>query len=129
MSHIIHDIKLASQIGRYSDAVEIAPNQRLLFTSGTPGLSAAGEVPDDITAQSEIAWRHIIGILEKANMGVGDIFKVTQYLTRFDDVRPYAQVRNRYLGDARPASMLAVIPDLVWKNFLVEVEIMAAKPA
>jgi hypothetical protein len=33
----------------------------------------------------------------------------------------------RYLGQARPAAMLLVIPQLVWPEILVEVEIIAAK--
>ena len=60
-------------------------------------------------------------------MTVHDIVKVTQYLTRAEDIKDYAQVRNRFLGTARPASMLLVIPQLVWPNLLVEVEIIAAK--
>jgi enamine deaminase RidA (YjgF/YER057c/UK114 family) len=60
-------------------------------------------------------------------MTVTDIVKVTQYLTRADDIAAYAKVRTRYLGQARPASMLLVIPQLVWPEILVEVEIIAAK--
>jgi enamine deaminase RidA (YjgF/YER057c/UK114 family) len=60
-------------------------------------------------------------------MSVTDIAKVTQYLTRADDIMAYAKVRTRYLGQARPASMLLVIPQLVWPEILVEVEIIAAK--
>ncbi len=51
---------------------------------------------------------------------------MTQYLTRADDIAAYAQVRNRFLGGARPASMLLVVPQLVWPKLLVEVEIIAA---
>jgi hypothetical protein len=36
-------------------------------------------------------------------------------------------VRSRVLGDARPASMLLVVPQLVRPEFLLEVEIIAAK--
>jgi enamine deaminase RidA (YjgF/YER057c/UK114 family) len=36
-------------------------------------------------------------------------------------------VRTRFLGDVRPAAMLLVIPQLVRPEFLVEVEIVAAK--
>ena len=35
MSHTIHDIGVASQIGTYSDAIETGPNLRWLLTSGT----------------------------------------------------------------------------------------------
>ena len=98
------------------------------MTSGTPGLTANGDgLPKDVTGQAELAWQHIIGILGKAGMTVTDIVKVTQYLTRADDIAAYAKVRTRYLGQVRPAAMLLVIPQLVWPEILVEVEILAAK--
>jgi 2-iminobutanoate/2-iminopropanoate deaminase len=128
MAHTIHDIGVASQIGSYSDATEAKPNLRWLMTSGTPGLALSGDgLPEDITGQAELAWQHIIGILGKAGMTVTDIVKVTQYLTRADDIAAYAKVRTRYLGQTRPASMLLIIPQLVWPEILVEVEIIAAK--
>ena len=104
MTHKIHDIGVAARIGTYSDAVEAGPNQRWLFTSGTPGMDAAGELPDDITAQAELAWSHILTMLDRAGMAVGDLVKITQYLTRAEDIPAYAKVRARMLGDARPAS-------------------------
>src|SRR5215469_5429349 len=81
----------------------------------------------DITGQSELAWENMLRVLSKADMTVDDIVKVTQYLTRAEDIKACSQVRNRFLGTARPASMLLVIPQLVWPNLLVEVEIIAAK--
>lgn len=129
MNHTIHDIGIASQIGRYSDAIETKPNLRWLMTAGTPGFAEASQIPPGITEQSELAWENALKLLSKADMTVHDIVKVTQYLTRADDIKAYAQVRNRFLGDARPASMLLVIPQLVWPNLLVEVEIIAAKAA
>jgi enamine deaminase RidA (YjgF/YER057c/UK114 family) len=128
-THVIHDMGVAGQIGSYSDAIEAGPNLRWLVTSGTPGLSAAGELPRDIVGQSDIAWQHLAGALDKAGMTVADIVKVTQYLTRAEDIAAYAKVRSRYLGEARPASMLLVVSQLVWPGFLVEVEIIAAKAA
>jgi len=60
-------------------------------------------------------------------MTLADIVKTTHYLTRAADIPAYAQVRARYLGDERPASMLLVIPQLVRPEFLVEIEVIAAK--
>jgi 2-iminobutanoate/2-iminopropanoate deaminase len=127
MTHTIHDIGVSKQIGFYSDAIEAKPNLRWLMTAGTPGFTDASEVPTDIAGQSELAWENVLRVLAKAEMTVHDIVKVTQYLTRAEDIKAYAQVRNRFLGAARPASMLLVIPQLVWPNLLVEVEIIAAK--
>jgi 2-iminobutanoate/2-iminopropanoate deaminase len=127
MTHKIRDISVASQIGAYSDAIEVSPNLRWLVTSGTPGLSTTGDLPKDISSQAELAWKHVIRMLDQAGMTVADIVKVTQYLTRAEDISAYARVRTHFLGDVRPASMLLVIPQLVRPEFLVEVEIIAAK--
>jgi enamine deaminase RidA (YjgF/YER057c/UK114 family) len=72
MTHTIHDVGIANQIGSYSDAIEAKPNLRWLMTSGTPGLSVGGDLPKDITGQAELAWQHVISLLEKADMTVAD---------------------------------------------------------
>ena len=127
MTHQQHDIGVARQIGAYSDAVEVAPNARWLFTAGTPGLALDGSLPGDITGQAELAWRHIVTLLERAGMTVHDLVKVTHYLLRASDIAAYAEVRSRFLGDARPASMLLVVPELVRPEFLLEIEACAAR--
>ncbi len=68
MTHIIHDIGVASQIGTYSDAIEVGPNLRWLLTAGTPGLSANGDLPKDITGQAERAWEHVIDMLSRRHL-------------------------------------------------------------
>jgi 2-iminobutanoate/2-iminopropanoate deaminase len=70
MNHTIHDIGVAKQIGAYSDAIEVAPNARWLMTAGTPGLALDGQLPSDITEQAELAWTHIVTMLQKAGMTV-----------------------------------------------------------
>ena len=127
MPHSIHDIGVAKQVGVYSDAIGTAPNLRWLVTSGTPGLTTTGDLPKDITGQAERAWEHVVRMLEQAGMTVADLVKVTQYLTREGDIPAYGRVRTRFLGNTRPASMLLVIPHLVRPEFLVEVEVIAAK--
>ena len=128
MTHnTIHDVGIAKQIGAYSDAIETKSNLRWLYTSGTPGLSEAGDLPKDISGQAELAWQHILKMLKQADMAPTDLVKVTQYLTRAEDIQAYGKVRSRILGDVRPAFMLLVIPQLVRPEFLIEVEAIAAK--
>src|SRR6266700_2189642 len=127
MANRIHDIGVASQIGTYSDAVEAPANARWLITAGTPGLATDGTLPADITGQAEIAWGHIVAMLAKAGMTINDVVKVTQYLLHAADIPAYAKVRAKVLDTARPASMLLVVPALVRPEFLLEVEVLAAK--
>ena len=127
MTNTLHDIGIARQIGAYSDAVAVPANARWLFTSGTPGLASDATLPSDIAGQAALAWRHIIAMLERADMTVRDLVKVTHYLLRASDIPAYVQVRSRFLGSARPASMLLIVPALVRPDFLLEVEAYAAK--
>jgi 2-iminobutanoate/2-iminopropanoate deaminase len=127
MPHTLHKIGVASQIGVYSDATEVGPNQRWLFTAGTPGLSPEGDLPADITGQSKQAWINVMAILAKANMGIQDIVKVTTSLTSADYIRDYAKVRGEFLQGYEPAFMLQIIPGLIRPEMMVEVEIIAAK--
>ena len=122
-----HNVGVASQIGKYSDAVEAPARASWLYTSGTPGLSLDGTLPPDVTGQAELAWQHIVRMLESAGMTVRDLVKVTHYLLRAEDIKPYVAVRTKYLGDARPASMLLIVPELVKPAFLLEVEAIAAR--
>jgi 2-iminobutanoate/2-iminopropanoate deaminase len=122
-----HDIGIAAHIGKYSDAVEAAAGSRWLALSGTPGLREDGSIPDDFEEQAVLAWTNVCAALERGGFGVGDLVKITQYLTSADDIATHAAVRARFLGDARPASMLVVVPALVWPAMKIEVEGWAAR--
>ena len=122
------NVGVAARIGTYSDAVEIAPGKRVLHVSGTPGLSAeTGDLPEAFVDQADLAWRNIEAILAEAGMSVENIVKLTQYLIRRHDLAAYRDIRTRHLGTCRPASMLVFVPELVWPNMLIELEVVAAK--
>jgi 2-iminobutanoate/2-iminopropanoate deaminase len=122
----IHDIGIASQIGKYSDAVEVPRGSRLLFISGTPGLTPGGELSANLEQQAEQAWRNVLMLLERAGMGPQNLVKIVQYLVRPSDIAAYAAIRARMLQGARPASMLLVVAALPRPDFLIEIEAYAA---
>ena len=124
----LRNVGVAARIGTYSDAVEVAPGARWLVAAGTPGVSSAdGSMPADFAAQAELAWANVLRILGEADMGVNDIVKITQYLVRRSDLEAYRPIRSRFLGDARPASMLSFVSELVWPGMLFEIEVVAAR--
>ena len=127
MSNTIIQLGVAGQIGAYCDAVEVPRGSRWLYTSDTPGLTLDGNLPTDITGQAEVAWSHILRMLERAGMSVKDLVKVTHYLLRAEDIPAYVKVRSRFMGEVRCASMLLVVPGLVRPEFLLEVEAHAAQ--
>ena len=68
-----------------------------------------------------------MAILESAGMGIDDVVKVTTYVTNVEDFWPMAKVRARFFGDARPASTGIVVKALAKPEWLVEVDLVAAK--
>jgi len=127
MTNTMHDVGVATQIGKYSDAVEAPANARWLITSGTPGLGLDGTLPPDIAGQAELAWTHIVAMLQRADMTVHDLVRITQFLLHASYIPDYVKVRSRFLGTARPASTLLVVPQSIRPEFLLEVEAFAAK--
>ena len=128
MTHIVHDIGIANQIGRYSDAVETSETGRFLFLSGTPGLKPDGNLPETFEGQAEQAWTNVAALLKHAGMGLEHVVKVSQYLIRSEDLPQYGPIRAKWLGEHRPASMLSIIPGLVRPEFLIEIEVVAVAP-
>ncbi|HVA34724.1 MAG TPA: RidA family protein [Stellaceae bacterium] len=113
--------------GPYSLGVEIPAGQRLLFIAGQIPLAKDGSTPQGVTAQAELVWRNIIAVLESAGMGVENLIKINQYLTKAENIPGYGAVRSKVLGAARPASTMVVVQSLVKPEWLVEVEANAAR--
>ena len=127
MNRILNPATVAPPVGKYSHAIEVPPDARWLTISGQVGAAPDGTVPADIQGQAANCWRNILSILADAGMAVGDLVKVTVFLTREQDIPAYREARDRALGDARPASTLLVVSKLASPSFLVEVEATAAK--
>jgi len=124
----VHNPKsVAAPIGTYSHGIEAPPNARWLHVAGQIGVRPDGSVPATIEEQTEVVWQNILSVLADAGMGIGDVVKITSFLTRFENFPKFAQVRAKYLGSHRPASTLLVISSLARPELLVEVEAIAAK--
>ena len=121
------NVGVAEKLGKYSDAVLVDGEVRWLYSSGTPGLDADGKLAPDFETQARLAWTHIIAMLNAAEMDVTHIVKLTQSLIRQQDLPAYRAVRNEFLGEARPASMLSFVSGLVLPEMLIELEIVATK--
>lgn len=111
----------------FADAVEVAPNMRLLFTSGTPGLLEDGSLPAGIEAQTTQAWTNVAAGLSAAEMGLEDIVKATTTLKRAEDIAAYRGARDAFFGNTPKSAAHLVTGDMVRPEILVEVEVIAAK--
>jgi 2-iminobutanoate/2-iminopropanoate deaminase len=95
--------------------------------SGQVALTVDGSIPATIEEQTELVWNRIKTILADAGMSIRDIVKITSYLVSADDYAGFASVRARHLDGHRPASTAMIVSALVRPEFLVEVDVVAAK--
>lgn len=118
---------MAAPAGTYSHGVESPPGARWLHVAGQVGINPDGSCSPDIAKQVDRVFLNLAEVLAGASMGFADVVKMTVFLTRAGDIPAYREVRNRHLGDNRPASTLLVVSALASPSFLVEVELIAAK--
>jgi len=118
---------VAAPGGSYSHGVEVPPNARWLFVAGQIPVRPDGSTPATIEEQTEVVWRNILAVLADAGMGIGDVVKITSFLTKHENFAKFAQIRAGFLGGHRPASTSVIISALAKPEFLVEVEAIAAK--
>jgi enamine deaminase RidA (YjgF/YER057c/UK114 family) len=127
MNREIVSSRLAPPTGQHSHAVEVPPGSRLVWVTGQVPIKADGQVPHSFTEQCEVAWRNVFAILEEADMGVADIVKVQAFVVRPSDMPAFRLVRERILGEHRPASTMFCVAALGRPEWKVEIEVVAAK--
>ena len=115
--------------GRYSHGVAVPAGQRFVFTSGQLAIAADESIPETVTAQTELCFAHIAAILAGAGMGLSDIVRINAFVTDRAHMKDYMAVRDRLVSAPPPASTLVIVSGFTRPEFLVEVEVTAAKPA
>ena len=116
---------IPAPVGGYSQSVQLSEYSNLVFISGQIGESPSGEIPADFEEQCVMVWTHISNLLQAVNMGFENLVKINTYLTGRDQVEINRIVRNRYLGDHRPA-LTVIIAQTVDPRWLLEIEAIAA---
>lgn len=127
MANKFHNPKSVALAGKYSLGCEIAPGARVLFVAGQVGLDGSGKLADGIDAQCDQVWKNIGEVLKAADMGYGDIVKITSFLTDSRFIAANRASRDKVIKDPYPASTLLIIQGLADPAMLVEIEVVAAK--
>jgi len=128
MSFVHHNPEgVPAPLGGYSQGLEVPPGARLLFISGQIPERPGEEMAADFRGQCEAVWNNIEALLAAAGMDIGDLVKVTTFLTDRDQVLENREVRRRHLGDASPA-MTVVVARTLDPRWLLEIEAIAARP-
>ena len=112
--------------GAYSSGVE-APSGRTIYVSGQVALDAEGNVvgEGDVKLQTEVVLEHVKTVVEVAGGGMGDIVKVTVFITDIGLYDEIHEVRRRYFEEPFPASSMVEVSALIDPRLLIEIEAVA----
>ncbi|NRB03348.1 MAG: RidA family protein [Rhodobacteraceae bacterium] len=126
---ILSPTDIAPPFANYSHGVMLPPGYDIVKTSGQLGLSAAGEIPADAFDQARICFDNTLSILAEAQMTARDVFHLQAYVTDRAHMQGYMKARDMFLEGvvARPTSTLMIVSGFTKPEFVVEVEVWAAK--
>jgi reactive intermediate/imine deaminase len=111
----------------YSHAVSFAG--LMLMISGQVPLDAEGRLVgyDDCAEQTRQVFRNLEVVLAAAGATMGDVVKLTVFLTNMADLTGFRAVRDEFVDPQRPpASSLVQVSGLVHPAFRIEIEAIAA---
>ncbi|MFK7869137.1 MAG: RidA family protein [Roseobacter sp.] len=120
---------IAPPFARYVHGVEIPAHARLLRTSGQLGVRPDGSVPEGAEDQARVCFENLAAILAPADMGAQDVVHLSAFVTDRAHLAGYMVARDAFLAEVSqvPASSLLIVSGFTRPEFLVEVEIMAAR--
>ena len=127
MKRVFNPPCVRQPFGAYNHGLLVEPGATLLVTSGQLGIGPDERVPLDVTSQAELCFKAISAILEEAGMTYADVIRISGFVTKREDFPAYMAVRDRFTLDPKPVSTLLVVGGFTREEFLVEVEVTAAK--
>ncbi|MEM1236204.1 MAG: RidA family protein [Pseudomonadota bacterium] len=125
----LNPASIAAPFGNYSHGVALPAGAALVMTSGQLPLAADGSVPDGARAQADLCFQNCEAIITEAGLGPADVVRIVAYVTDRAHMKDYMAARDAWLGqrEALPASTLLIVTGFTRPEFLVEVEVTAAR--
>tara|TARA_R110000868_G_scaffold62718_18_gene189352 strand:+ start:4025 stop:4423 length:399 start_codon:yes stop_codon:yes gene_type:complete len=118
---------IRAPFANYSHGVELPPGARIIVCSGQLGITAEDSIPEGSEAQTDLIFGNIAEILASADMELSDIVRINAYVSDRDYLAGYMRARDRYVCDPPPASTLMIVSGFARPEFVVEIEVLAAK--
>jgi len=108
----------------YSPAIQV---DRMLFVSGHTGADpVTREYSDDITAQTEMAFKNLQSVVEAAGGTMADVAKVNVFMTDMEaDFQAMNTVFKRFFPQDPPARSTVGVAHLARPGLKVEIEVIA----
>lgn len=110
----------------FSQGMLVTDARKLLFVGGQNGVDAAGNIPEGIAAQTELALKNVATVLETAGGRKSDVVKMTIYLVQGVDANEGYAASAKAWGPYPTAISVLFVAALGNPKFLVEIEAVAA---
>ena len=91
------------------------------------GIAQDDTIPPDVEGQTRLCFENIGAILKEAGMWYQDIVRINAYVTGREHMAGYMKIRDEFTADPPPASTLMIVDGFTREEFVVEVEVIAAK--
>ena len=111
----------------YTQGIRVTHAQTILFLSGQVAYTPEGGVafPGDFQAQARGAYQAIRALVESQGGTMGNVIKLTNFVTDMKYRADLASVREEFFGRKGPASTLVQISALAFPYLMVEIEAIA----
>ena len=125
----LYPASIRKPFARYAHGVAVPAGARWVVTSGQLGIGADDAVPAGAEAQAQLCFANCAAILAEGGMGLVDVVRINAYVTDRAHMAGYMAARDAWLtGLTRlPASTLVIVTGFTRAEFLVEVEVTAAR--
>ncbi len=118
-------VGLSDRQGRYADAVRVPAGTVQIVTSGTPGLTPTGAIPEKFEDEAHQAWLNVRKVLLVAGGCLHDVISVRVWLTAPADIAAYMRVYDQFI-DHEPVTSLVVVERLRCPGMRVQIEVVAS---
>jgi 2-iminobutanoate/2-iminopropanoate deaminase len=110
----------------YSAALKVS-GRETIYLSGLLAVDAAGGVvaPGNLEAQARAIFANMAQLMSEAGGSMGDVVKITAYITTLEGYASYGTVRREVFGDRLPASATVKVAGLVVPDCVIEIEAVA----
>ena len=113
---------------RFSHGKFVPAAAEWLYTAGQTGVDVDGTIGENIEEQADLTMRNLYNIVKAAGMDSDDVIKMTIYYINPAHLPIIVAARNKYFGEEfRPASTAVGVSALARPQYLVEVELVAAR--
>ena len=122
-----HEILNLSKVHPTKGYSHVAKAGNTLYIAGQVAKDLEGNLvgKGDFETQVRQVFTNLKNILEEAEGGIQNIVKMTTFLTHFDYIETYRNVRDEFIQEPFPPNTLLIVNSLAMAEYMIEVEAIA----